>query len=126
MNEREKSYLVEEEYSQNDHVNVVGLGIVFIWGGLVLLVKNTGYSSNFSWWDTWSVFFIGVGAIVLLIFVIRLLKSEYSSPSFFSLLFALVLIGIGLGGPEVWFWPAVLFIIGIIVLLSAFYSGDLD
>ena len=111
------------EWRKSDRGDAVGWGAVFIWGGLVLLAETTNFAANFSWWNGWAVFFTGAGVMALLWVVIRQIIPKYPSPSIWDLLFGFFLLGIGLDGlvGVGWvFWPLVLFVIGVVILLSAF------
>jgi hypothetical protein len=122
MNEEEKRSF--GDWRPSDRIDSVGWAAVFIWAGLILLAENIGYSTQFSWWDGWAVFFTGAGIIVLVEMVIRQLKPEYSSPSFWDLIFGFILLGVGLGGYTIWFWPVVLLFIGLVILLSVLRGSD--
>ena len=104
----------------NDRLNTLGWAAVFIWGGLVLLAGTTNFSSRFAWWDGGKVFFAGAGVIVLLQTIIRLLVPQYRESWVGSLVFACILLSIGLGDILVWIWPLVLVVIGVVILRSAF------
>lgn len=106
-----------EDWWRNDRIDAVGWAVVFIWGALVLLAQTTNFAANFSWWDGWGVFFTGAGVIVLVETVIRLQIPAYRRKWVGSLIFGLILLGIGLGDWG-WFWPLVLFAIGVIILVS--------
>ena len=108
----------------SDQIDSVGWAAVFMLAGLILLAENIGYSAQFSWWDGWAVFFTGAGIIVLVEMAIRQLKPEYPNPSFWDLMFGIILLGVGLGGYTVWFWPVVLLFIGLVILLSVLRGNE--
>jgi hypothetical protein len=109
------------DWRKSDRGDTIWWAFVFIWAALVLMAQNTNFAANFSWWDGWAVFFTGAGVITLLGVVIRQIIPEYASPSIWDLLFGFFLLGIGLGDVVGdWFWVLVLFIIGVVILLSAF------
>ena len=116
QNEEKKSKGWEEKW-RPDRWDGIGWALIFIWGALVLLAQSTNYSTNFSWWDGFSVFITGIGIIVLLGLFIPTHRHRMVG----SLIFGFILIGIGLGGLVEWnlVWPLVLFTIGIIILLKA-------
>lgn len=107
---------------RSDRLDAVGWGAIFIWAALVVLAEPTNFESNFSWWDGWGVFFTGAGAIVLLQTAIRLLVSEYRSSWWWSLIWGVILLSIGLSTWEGWYWvwSLVLAAIGVIILRTAF------
>ncbi|MFQ5796645.1 MAG: hypothetical protein ACE5JP_16575 [Candidatus Bipolaricaulia bacterium] len=111
-----------EDWCQQDRVDAIGWAAAFIWGAVVLLVGNTDFAANSSWWDGWAVFFTGAGVITLVETAVRLLVPEYRRFWVRSLIFGSILLGIGLEGltDTSWFWALVLFAIGIIILRGAF------
>ena len=102
----------------SDKGDTIWWALAFIWAALILLVENLNYASNFAWWNGWAVFLTGIGIFALIGFIIRMLKPEVPSPSFFDLMFILIVLGIGLGNYSIWFWPLALGIVGIVILLS--------
>jgi hypothetical protein len=105
------------EWWRNDQLDALGWAAIFIWGGLVLLAQATNFAANFRWWNGWPVFFTGAGAIVLVEAVIRLLIAKYRRRVLVSLIFGFILLAIGLGS---WFWIVLLFVIGLIIVISTF------
>ncbi|MCK4928509.1 MAG: hypothetical protein KAR76_02130 [Methanosarcinales archaeon] len=79
--------------------------------------------SGFAWWDGWSVFFTGIGIFALIGFIVRMLKPEFPNPAFWDLLFIFIMLGIGMGGFSVWFWPLALGLIGLVILIDVI-RGD--
>ena len=108
----------------SDKGDTVWWALAFILAALVLLTENTNYASNFAWWNGKAVFFTGIGIFALIGFIVRILKPEVPSPSFFDLVFVFIMLGIGMGGYSVWFWPLALGIIGFVILLSVLRSRD--
>jgi hypothetical protein len=74
--------------------------------------------------EAWSIIFIGAGLIVLLGVVVRLLVPAYRRPLTGSLIFGVILLGIGLGEVVGWvaIGPLILIAIGVGVLLRGFMS----
>jgi len=125
----EKSW---DEKWQRDPVNAVVWAAIFIWAGLVLLAVNLGY---LNWLQqlaspesgvefvggtgAWSLIFLGAGVIVFLGVVARLLLPEYRRPLTGNLIFAVILVGIGLGNLFGWdvIWPLILIAIGLSIVL---------
>jgi hypothetical protein len=102
--------------------NAVQWAAILIWGALVLLADTSDFAANFSWWEGWAVFLAGVGAIVLLGTVIRLLMPEHRRRVVGSLIIGFNFLGVGLGGLISWnyIWVVVLIAIALVILLSAF------
>jgi hypothetical protein len=121
-NEKEKESGGSEEWWRQDKVDAVGWGVAFIWGALVLLAGTTNFTANYSWWDGWGVFFTGAAVITLIETVIRLQIPAYRGKWVGSLIWACILLAIGLGAWERagWIWVLVLFAIGVIILREAF------
>lgn len=106
----------------SDRIDTIGWAAAFIWGGLVLLAGTTNFSANYAWWDGWSVFFTGLGVIVLLGTAVRLVIPRYRQSVVWGLIFGFILLGIGLDdliGLSS-FWALALLIIGFVILMSAF------
>ena len=122
----EKSW---DEKWRRDPVDAAGWAAIFIWAGLVLLAENMEILANLrilgSRLEAWSVIFIGAGIIVLLGVVVRLLMPAYRRPVGGSLIFGVILLGIGLGEVVGWvaIWPLILIAIGVGVLLRGFLRG---
>ena len=111
-----------EEKWRRDRGNAVTWAAILIWGALVLWADTSGYAAKFSWWEGWAVFLAGMGIIVLIEAVIRLLIPAYRKSVIGSIVFGCVLLGVGLGGLVTWnyIWVVVLIIIALLILLSAF------
>ena len=109
-----------DNWWHSDRADAVGWGLAFIWGGLVLLASNTGFGDRYAWWDAWSAFFVGAGLISIALAVVRAAVTGQRQKPFTGLIFGLILLGIGLGNFVVWFWPAILLIIGLLILRGVF------
>jgi hypothetical protein len=114
-----------DEKWRRDPVDAAGWAVIFIWAGLVLLAENMGLLIRFEGLETWSIIFIGAGLIVLLGVVVRLLVPAYRRPVTGSLIFGVILLGIGLGEVVGWvvIGPLVLIAIGVGVLLRGLLGG---
>jgi vacuolar-type H+-ATPase subunit I/STV1 len=126
---QEKSW---DEKWRRDPLTTIVWATIFIWAGVVLLVNNLGivdqiqamgegtpalsFLTNL---DAWSLVFFGAGVIVLLEVLVRLLIPEYRRPVGGTLIFGLVLIGIGLGDVFGWsvIWALILIGIGLSVII---------
>jgi hypothetical protein len=116
---REKDEKSWEEKWRRDMISAITWALIFIWGGLVLLAGNLGFAGNFRWWEGWAVFFTGMGTIIIVMALIRLLLPEYRQPITGNIILGVIFLGIGLGGLLSWafVWPVVLIIIGLVILL---------
>ena len=122
----EKSW---DEKWRRDPLSGIVWAFILIWAGIVLLAENVGWLDALTEavpanlqpdLSTWSLILLGAGGIILLEVVVRVLVPAYRQPVTGSLIFAVVLIAIGLGDLFAWelVWPIVLIIIGISVLLG--------
>jgi hypothetical protein len=118
----EKEEKGREEKWRSDPINAVTWAAVLVWLGLVLLARTTGFMDGFDWFETWPVFLLGWGAIMLIQAVARGLMpgQRWWAPG--SLIFGFILIGVGLGWLFSWGYvaPVVLFAIAATILFSAF------
>ena len=125
----EKSW---DEKWQRDPLNTIAWAAILIWAGIVLLADNLGYLDPFrdlgrgttglgflADFEAWSLIFFGAGVIILLEVLVRMLVPAYRKPVGGTLIFGLVLIGIGLGDVFGWtiIWPLILIGLGLSILL---------
>ncbi len=122
--EKEEKRAEKEEKSwdekwQRDPLSAVVWAGILIWAGLVLLANNLGLLLRFEQLDAWGLIFIGAGLIILLEVVVRLLIPAYRRPVTGSLIFGIILLGVGLGNLVSWglIWPLALIIIGLSILV---------
>lgn len=122
-----------EEKWQNDPVSAVVGAAILIWAGMVLLAGNLGILESLRNTvsdipglgvlgniRTWGLIFIGAGTIVLLGVLARMAVPAYRRPVGGSIIFALILIALGLGNLVSWnlLWPLILIGIGLAILLG--------
>jgi hypothetical protein len=114
-----------EEKWRRDPVEAIVWALILIWAGLVWLAANMGLLVRFELLQAWSIGFIGAGLIVLLGVVIRLLVPAYRRPVLGSIIFGIILLGIGVGQLTNWVAVGALILIGIgvSILLSGFLRG---
>ncbi|MGD2157166.1 MAG: hypothetical protein PVG14_16915 [Anaerolineales bacterium] len=125
----EKSW--EEKY-RRDPVGTLIWAVIFIWAGLVLLANNLGLIDRLvsplaertgydflEGFEVWSIILIGAGVLFLIEILVRLLIPEYRRPVVGTLIFAVILIGIGLGDLWSWnlVWPLILIVLGGSIIL---------
>jgi hypothetical protein len=121
----EKEDLTWEEKWRRDPLNAASWALVLIWAGLVLLADNLGLFAGADWFDTFGLILTGAGLIVLLEVALRLLIPAYRRPVGGSLIWAAILLGIGLGnlfGASI-AWPLILIAVGFALLLRGIVGG---
>ena len=124
-----------EEKWRRDPINALAWAAIFIWAGLVLLANNLGYLNQLQYLfpaetsfgflgsaGAWGLIFLGAGVIILLEVFARLAIPAYRRPVTGSIIFAFVLIAIGLGNLVNWnvVWPLILVAIGLSFILGGF------
>ncbi len=90
----EKSW---EEKWRRDPLNAAVWAIILIWLGLTLLAGNLELFAD-SDVETWHLFFLGAGCILVLEVGVRLLLPAYRQPVIGNLILAVISLAIGLGG----------------------------
>jgi len=108
----------EEKWRRDPLSGMVWAGIL-IWAGLVLLADNLRLLARFERLEAWAIILIGAGLILLLEVAVRLLVPAYRRAVTGTVIFGLVLIGVGLGELLSWdvIWPLILIAVGVFILL---------
>jgi hypothetical protein len=134
--EPEDDFLVEERRQakqRSDRLDSIIWALILIWAGLVFTASNLGWLDSIRATltlpggvsiadvSTWSVIFLGAGALIFLEAVIRTFAKPYRSSMGGNFVLAAVFLGIGLGAIFSWqaVWPFVLIAMGVSALLSA-------
>jgi len=108
----------------NDPLSTIVWAAIFVWAGLVLLADNLNLLGDLTLGEgrigPWSLIFAGAGVIVLVEVVLRLIVPAYRRPVVGSLIFAFILLAVGLGGSVGWsmIWPLILILIGVSILVG--------
>jgi uncharacterized membrane protein len=115
----EKSW---DEKWQRDPLSAAIWAGILVWAGLVFLADNLGLLVRIERLDAWGLIFVGAGLLVLLEVVVRSLVPDYRRPVTGTLIFGIILLGIGLGDLIGWgvIWAVVLIIIGLSILVRGF------
>jgi hypothetical protein len=115
----EKSW--DEKWRRDPLSAAIWAGIL-VWAGLVFLADNLGLLARIERLDAWGLIFAGAGLLVLLEVVVRSLVPDYRRPVIGTLVFGIILLGIGLGDLVGWgvIWAVVLIIIGLSILVRGF------
>jgi hypothetical protein len=123
---------VEEKW-RRDPLGSIIWAVILIWAGLVFLANSLGLFSNLptsifrvggdSNSGAWTIVFLGAGVIVLIEAAIRLAVPAYRRPIVGTVIFGVILIGIGLGNLTSWdiIWPLIIIAIGASLLLGGFW-----
>jgi hypothetical protein len=128
--EDEKQEEKWDEKWRRDPLSAIVWAAILIWVGVVLLIGNMGLLDDVlilgARVEPWSLGFLGAGVIVLLEVVVRLLVPTYRRGVGGTIVFAVILLGIGLGNLVSWdlIWPLILIGIGVSVLIRGFLPRD--
>ncbi len=119
----EKSW---DEKWRHDPVNAGSWAFIFIWVGIVLLGRATGFGPDtFAWWSTWALALAGAGTILLISAVIRLMTPAYRRPLLGNFIVGGILLGVGLTDLTGWGWSSIgaviLIGIGVVILISGVF-----
>ena len=134
---REKETEKHEEKSHRDPLGTVIAAAILIWVGVLLLADNLGFLDVFtgvlaslsirpydlSWelpfisWETVQVFFLGMGVIVVIEIIIRLLVPQYRRRLMGSLVAAVAFFALGLGSWSI-IGPAIVIAVGLSILIG--------
>ena len=117
-----------DEKWRRDPVEAITWALILIWAGCLWLADSAGLLEGIlgEGVEAWSVGLVGAGAIVLLGVVLRLVVPSYRRPIMGSLIFGVILIGVGMGQLTNWVavGALVLIAIGVSVLLGGFFRRD--
>ena len=109
-----------EDWWSSDRLDAFSWAALFLWGALVVVGTNTDFSRDYDWWDSWGVFFVGAGAIVLAEALIRVLVPRYRGKWGWSLFWGSAFLALGLGGLVHSAWYALpLVAISVVILKGA-------
>lgn len=111
-----------DEKWRRDPVDAAMWALILIWVGLVLLGANMGFFGDLPL-ESWSIGFLGAGAIILLTVLFRLMVPAYRKPLAGSVILGVIFIGIGLGDLIGWviIGPLVLIGIGAGIILTGLF-----
>lgn len=116
---QEKEELTWEEKWRRDPLSAAIWALILIWAGMVLLADNLELFATVDWFSAWGLILTGAGLIVLLEIAARLAIPAYRRPVGGSLIWAAVLLGLGLGnlvGASI-AWPLILIAVGVGMLI---------
>lgn len=138
LRKREEKSAEEKQWDEKwrrDPVSAIVWAGILIWAGLVFLADNLGLldrvvaalpgePGDFAGLGAWSFVFMGAGVILIGEVLVRSLIPEYRAPVTGTLIFAVILIGIGLGDLMSWglIFALVLIVAGVSLLLRGLLS----
>ena len=106
------------DWRPNDKGDTVGWSLTLIWGALIILGGWLELGENYTWWDSWGLFFIGIGIIGMAGSLIRFLIRDIPNASLWDFLFGIFFLSLGLGNKTGWIWAVALLVIGFSILRS--------
>lgn len=124
----EKSW---DEKWRRDPLGTLIWAVIFIWAGGIFLLANLGLldailkpDPEMPGWlarldSTWSIVLIGAGAIFLVEVAVRLIFPVYRRPVTGTLIFAMILLAVGLGDLVNWgiIWAVIIIGLGVSILV---------
>jgi hypothetical protein len=125
-----------DEKWRNDPLGTLVFAAVLIWAGIVLLLENLGtldkWTANIiasTGWtfladhEPWQYIVLGAGILVVVEIIIRLLVPAYRRSVVGSVIWAIILIGLGLGGWFNWsiLWPLIIIVIGLSIIFRGVF-----
>jgi hypothetical protein len=113
-----------DEKWRRDPVDAAVWAFILIWVGVVWLAYNAGWLEKIVEKDqAWAVGFLGAGVIVLLGVLLRLIVPAYRRPVTGSVIFGVILLGIGLSQfvPDIAIGALILIGIGLVILLGGIF-----
>lgn len=109
----------EQKHHSHDPLSRVRGGLILILLGILFLLASL---DRIMWADWWAYFILGLGAILILEGLLRIMIPAYSEKVTGKLIGGTVLVVIGafhLFGVVTW-WPVILIVVGVVIVLSSF------
>lgn len=126
-----------DEKWRNDPLGTVTFALILIWAGIVLLLDNLGTLDDWvrqlidaTGWtflrnhDSWQYIALGAGVLVVIEIIIRLLVPRYRRSIVGSIIWAIILFGLGLGGWVNWniIWPLIIILLGLSIIFRGVFK----
>jgi hypothetical protein len=114
-----------EEKWRRDPLNAATWAIIIIWIGLVLLADNLfpGFLYQLRFTDAWGLIFVGMGAILLVEVLVRIIIPDFRKPLMGNIIFAVIMLGVGLTMNDLFDWSFIWAFALIGVGLGALLQG---
>jgi len=123
--EQEKHGEKEEKEQQRDPLGNITGALFLIIAGVILLAESQGWVTWDQFGGLWNLFFVAIGAVMLLGAALRLMLPAYRRPILGQVIGGLVLLAIGLGGITGFqlTGPVILIGIGLAILVGGLFRG---
>ena len=111
----------QSKIKRNEVLNRITVASMLVFAGLVLIAETMGLLPQIEGASAWDWIFLGVGGLLLLDSLIRILMVDHAEPGLWRLIIGIVLLGIGIGPifnvhlTENW-WPIILIVLGLSAL----------
>jgi hypothetical protein len=111
----------QSKAQRSEVLNRITLASMLVFAGLVLITETLGLLPQIEEASAWDWIFLGVGGLLLLESLIRILMIDHAEPGLWRWIIGIVLLGIGIGPifnahlTENW-WPIILIILGLSAL----------
>ena len=112
------------DWRPKDRGDTIAWALIIIWGALIILGGWLEFGDNYSWWNPWGLFFIGIGVIGLAGSLIRFLVRDIPNASLWDFIFGLFFLFLGLGNKTGWIWAIALLVIGFSILRSVYRKEE--
>ena len=114
-------------WRSDENYERVAWAVIFFLGAALLLVEVSGITDGIGWYNSWDIFFLGLGSVMVLGAIARRTALGRRVEGLGAIC-GVILVAVGLDGILGFdlFWPIVLVVIGALVLHSAFARPKLD
>jgi hypothetical protein len=112
-----------EHHKKHDPLSGMTGGLILILLGILFFMAQLDY---IHWSNWWAYFLIGLGAIFILESVIRIFYPQYGRRVTGKLIAGAILIVIGAAnvfGMVIW-WPLILIVVGIFIIINSVQKSD--
>jgi hypothetical protein len=115
----------EEKEQHRDPLSSVMGAFILILAGVILLAESQGWVTWDQFGGLWNLFFVGIGLVMLLEAVLRLMLPAYRRPILGQVIGGIILLAIGLGGVTGFqlTGPVILIGIGLAILIGGLFRG---